>query len=204
MAAFVGALVVPVRVHAQDVSGSALVVSANHTLLGNALVGGAVGFRFPYRDTRLAVHFELAHARGSANRFGVACAGLIQPGTCPNEPLRDHAMLSSASGGAHVRVLTGEYAQLALTADLTLAPLSTDTRGATTGRSLPSSKMLWGGAVGVHAAWTPIRQAPISMVFAAGLGGLLPIVKSIVVDGYTPFENGFTLKRARLGVSWRP
>jgi len=194
----------PVAALAQGASVSAVAISARHTLLGEPLTGGAVGISFPRREMPVAFQFEAAHARSRAGRIGMACAGLILPETCPAERLRDEAWLTSASGGATLRVLRGRHALVALTADLTVASLRADTHGLSSGRALTATKMLWGGLIGAHAAWIPVARVPIALDIGGGIGGLTPIVHDDVVDGYTPFERGVDVRRVRLGLAWQP
>lgn len=198
------AVAIPVVAAAQNASVSAVVVSGRHELLGNPLAGGAVGFSFPRRDTRFSLHIEAAFSRGSSGRTDVPCTGLIQPGTCAPEQVRDQAWLASASGGATFPVLRGSHASMAFTANLTLASLGVDSRGLSSGQTLSASKLLWGGLAGANANWTPVARVPFALQVAGEIGGLMPIVEERVEDGYTPFERGFDLRRVRLGIVWRP
>jgi hypothetical protein len=93
---------------------------------------------------------------------------------------------------------------VALTADLTLASLRADTRGLSTGATLTASKMLWGALIGARVTWTPVTRVPVALEIAGGVGGLMPLVQDVVADGYTPFEAGFDVRQARLGVVWQP
>jgi hypothetical protein len=45
---------------------------------------------------------------------------------------------------------------------------------------------------------------PVALEIAGGVGGLMPLVQDVVADGYTPFEAGFDVRQARLGVVWQP
>ena len=69
---------------------------------------------------------------------------------------------------------------------------------------MTATKMLWGGLIGAHAAWTPVARVPIALDIGGGIGGLTPIVYDDVVDGYTPFERGFDVRQVRLGLAWQP
>lgn len=189
---------------AQGPTASAVAISARHQLLGDPLFGGAVGVSFPRRDGRVAFRVGADHLRGQADRIGVPCAGMIQPGTCSPEPLRDEARLTSASGGASLRMLRGQHALLAFTSDLTLASLRADTRGLTSGRALTATKLLWGGMVGADLAWTPVLRLPLALEVGGGVGVLMPVAHDQVVDGYQPFDRAFGVRRLRVGVAWRP
>jgi hypothetical protein len=79
-----------------------------------------------------------------------------------------------------------------------------DTRGETSGGRLYASKTLWGGALGARAAWTPVMRVPLALELGVGIGTLSPIREDDVVDGYTPFESDFHVRRAQVGVTWSP
>ena len=194
----------PVAALAQGASVSAVVLSARHPLIGDPLTGAAISVSLPRRDERLTLRLEADRLRGRANRIGIACAGFIWPGSCPTEQLRDEVRLTSASGGAAFRVLHRRRTLLALTADLTLASVRAETHGLTSGGNLDASKVLWGGRIGAIAAWTPAARVPIALEIEGGIGRLMPIVREDVVDGYTPFNRGFDVRRFRVGVAWRP
>src|SRR5262249_4824849 len=197
------ALTGPARVRAQGGGVGAVVISARHELLGGLLTRGAVTFS-PARDGPLAFQLEASLSHGHADRIDVVCAGLIQPGTCPAEQVRDETRFASASGGAALRVLRGHNAGVDLTADLTLASVQADTRGLSTGATLTASKLLWGALIGARVTWTPVTRVPVALEIAGGVGGLMPLVHDDVVDGYAPFEAGFDVRQARLGVVWQP
>jgi hypothetical protein len=201
---FIAFLVGSVDALAQGASVGAVIISARHPLLGDPLTGAALSVSVPQRDERLALRFGADRLHGRADRYGVACAGLIQSGTCPPEPLRDEARLTSASGGVVFRVLHWRHALMAITSDLTLASLQTETHGRTSGRTLAAAKMLWGGRLGGKAAWTPAVRVPFALEIEGGVGRFAPIVHGLTVDGYTPFERGFDVRILRLGLAWRP
>ena len=99
------ALVAPVAAAAQTLTISALSLTAHHELLGDALLGGGVQLILPRTYERLAFHLGAERLSGSAGRIGSTCTGLVQPGACPPEPLRDRAQLTGASGEVVIRAL---------------------------------------------------------------------------------------------------
>jgi hypothetical protein len=146
LAAAALALLAPAPSLAQGVGVSAVALSGQHYLLGDPLTGAAVGITLPRRGSRLTFRLGAERMRGGAERTGIPCAGLIQPGTCPPERVRDDARLTGASGGAAFRLLGRRRATIALTADLSLASLRSATRGLTSGDSIWVTKVMWGGA----------------------------------------------------------
>jgi hypothetical protein len=85
-----------------------------------------------------------------------------------------------------------------------LASVRVETRGLTSGTLLPAEKMLWGPLLGAEASWKPVGTMPIAISFGGAIGGLIPVSQEQVLDGYTPFEGGFGLRRLTIGVAWRP
>jgi hypothetical protein len=187
---------------AQSVTISATSAAAQHPLLGESLDGASIALRT--REAPITYQADVSRMRARSGRIGSPCAGLIRPGTCPPEPLRDDARLFGASGGAAFRVLRAQRVTLAVTADLTLASIRADTRGLTSGDGLSASKTLWGAALGARASWRPVRRVPLALELGAAIGTLSPVSEDRVVDGYTPFESPFEVRRVQLGVTWSP
>jgi hypothetical protein len=197
------ALARPAASPAQDVTASAVALSAKHYLLDDPLVGGALQLRLPLPDGPFAVRLGAERLTATAERVGIPCAGLIPPGdACAPEPLRDAARLTNASGGVALRILGGRRGELSLTADLTLGSLRADTRAAS-GKTLAAQKWVWGGFFGAEAAWTPSPRLPLALEIGGALGGLMPVAREVIVDGYTPFDKGLDAARLRLGLAWR-
>lgn len=189
---------------AQSIGVNALSVAADHYLLDKSLQGASVTLRTAERGKAVTFQLEVAHARARSGRIGVPCAGLILPGTCPPEPLRDNGRLLSAGGGAALRVLRTQRVTVALTADVSAASVRADTRGLSSGATLTAAKTLWGGTLGARAAWTPVNRVPLALEVGGGIGTLAPISEEMVADGYTPFERRFDVRRVHLGVLWSP
>jgi hypothetical protein len=176
----------------------------DHPLLATRLSGLGLMIRLPTQDGRYAVRLGAARLSSSAERIGIPCAGLIQPGTCAPERMRDDAELSEASLGAWVRLVGLSRVTLALTGDLSADRIHVDSRGLVSGGELAASKTLWGAGVGVEVAWIPLQRLPLALEAEAGFNSLFALTEERIIDGYTPLEDGMKLTRLRLGVTWRP
>jgi len=192
----------PISLGAQAISVNAVAISANHSLLGDPLVGAGISLRTAGPGSSRRFHLDIERVEGQAERFAVPCAGLIEPGTCAAENVRDDARLTSANAGVAVRLFGGRRVGLAFTTDLTLASVRVDTRAVASGQRLRATKGMWGGSFGAAMTATPVARMPLALELAAGIGGLLPINHVAVADGYTPFEESFGFTRARLGLVW--
>lgn len=166
--------------------------------------GGGVTLRLGRAESRVGWRFAADHLRSSNSRIGMACAGLIMPGTCFAEQLSDDTRSTIGTGGMTYRLLGNQQVAFGLAADATLARVQADTRGLVSRRELAASKMLWGGLVGLEASWTPVSAWPLAIELGGAWGGLTPVSRDQVVDGYIPFEDSFSVTHARLGVTWRP
>jgi hypothetical protein len=59
------------------------------------------------------------------------------------------------------------------------------------------------GAVGALATVAPVRRWPVALEVGGSIGGSMPLIPSTIVDGYTPLDDGLTIRRASLGLAWR-
>jgi hypothetical protein len=197
-------LAAPRLVVAQGGGLSAVVAGADHALLGDPLVGAAAEVRIPLAGGRASARLGAEHVSGDSRRTGSPCAGLVQPGTCEPEPLRDEARLTTVSGGLGLRLLGWRSLFVEATGDLRLGHVEADTRGLTSGGRLTASKTMWGGELGLEGAWSPSRRLPLALEVGVSTGGLTPLASEMVADGYTPFESSFGVRRLRVGLAWRP
>ena len=200
-AAVAALLSLPDTSAAQGASVSAVSVSTNHSLLEDRLFGAAARLNVPLLGGHLSARLGAERLSGDSRRTGAPCAGLIRPGTCAPEPLRDDARLTSVAGGLALRVLSSQRFALEVAGDLRLGRVRADTRGLTSGGTLTAGKTLWGGDVGVEGSWSPWTHVPLALEVGATAGGLWPVTH--VADGYTPFEIGFDVSRLRVGLAWR-
>lgn len=196
-------LVCPGLARAQGADVSLLALSARQELLGNRLTGGSAMLNFPQGGGQLVFRAGLEQASGHADRIGVPCSGLAQPGGCSPEKVRDDAHLTTALGGASLRLLATRRLAVAAEGDLAVASVHAQTLGLTSGASIAASKMLWGPRVGVSMSWRPIAAVPVAVGVGATVGTLGPIVHDQSSDAYTPFEQRFGVRTVHLGLVWQ-
>lgn len=198
----VAAAVFPAAAGAQDISIGAIAISANHELLGQPLVGGGVRYGVSWGDSPFSARVGVDRVTGSARRTGAPCGGFIQPGTCPDEPLRDDARLSAVTGGFAVRLLNRQRVTVSLIGDVDFASVRVDTRGLTSGDSISATQILWGPSAGVELAWLPWTSLPLALDASISAGAFMPVAPDQALDGYVPFHRGFGAMRFRLNVRW--
>ena len=204
-ASLVFAIGVPTVAQIQGGSVNGVVLSANHELLGKPLVGAGVEFWIPIEQGPFTFRFGGEMVHGLANRIGVPCAGLIQPGTCAPEPVRDRSQMTTVRGGFTLRLVDGRKSTVRLATDWMVTRVSVDTHGLASGRDLTAASMLWGPRLGLTADWKPISRAPVGLELEAGIGGLAAVPpQTRIEDGYTPFDGTVSVRYGRLGLAWRP
>jgi hypothetical protein len=192
----------PHAAHSQSMGADFIAVATAHRLMSDGLFGFGARLEVPLGNV-LRARIGAEHTSGTANRRGIMCVGLILPGTClGDEPIRDNARLTAASGGLGVRVLGSESRNISLTGDVRLGWVHAESFGSTSGSRLSNGESLIGGEIGLQAVWSPSPDSPFAVEAGASAGELRPIVKPQVVDGYEPFDTDFNVGRVRLGARW--
>ena len=195
--------IVPTRLAAQAGSVSAAVIDANHYLLTSRLVGAVARVEYPFFNGPATFRAGVERLAGKSRRVGSPCSGLVLPGTCQPEPMRDNATMTSVSVGLGGRVLEWHRMTLSLTGDVGLLNVHVDSRGLTSGGSISAGKQLWDTDVGIEGGWAPWTRIPLALEAGIAGGHLAPVTNDVLVDGYSPFENSFDIVRVRVGVAWR-
>jgi hypothetical protein len=185
------------------VSLSAVSVAADHELLGSRLVGGAARVSFAHAGGRLLLRLGAEHVAGNSNRIGAPCAGLVRPGTCGDEPLRDEARMTTVTAGLAVRLFENRRVAVHVTADARVGLVGADTHGLISGGTISAGDAIGGGDLGLEGAWWPSARLPIALAAGGSVGAAGPLMQQRVEDGYTPFETAFAVRRAWLGLTWR-
>lgn len=193
----------PPQCSAQAVAVNAVALTADDLLRDASLWGGSVSLRFRLRDGSLAIYLGSEWASGDHTATGVPCAGLIPPGGCAPEQVRDESRLRTGDVGAAFRVLGNAGASLAVTADLLAGSVRRESRGLTSGRSLSAEKRMWGGRVGAESRWQPWEGTPLDVQLGISYGELRPFSSDVVIDGYTPFDHAMRVRRIVFGATWR-
>jgi hypothetical protein len=201
LAAALTALLWPALVRGQRASAAAVLADVSQGPLGE-FVGGTLRFTSGRPDQRVAFRLSAEHLVGVQRRTTVLCPGPGSP-RCPAEPLRDAATISSLTGGVATRLVRTPRAALALVVDAGVAYLRADTRALTTGRVLSATRVHGAGMVGFLASVAPVRRWPVALEVGGSVGGSMPLMPNTIVDGYTPLNDGFTVRRASLGLAWR-
>lgn len=195
-------LVLPGLADAQGADVSLFALSAQR-LLGNPLTGGSAMLNFPQGNGQLVYRLGIEQASGQAERIGEPCAGLVIPGICSPERVHDDARVTSALGGATVRMLATPRVSVSVEGDLSVASVHADSRGLTSGYTVAATKTVWGPRFGVNLSWRPIATVPVAIGVGATAGTLAPIARDRSADTYAPFEKSFGVRTVHLGLVWQ-
>jgi hypothetical protein len=193
----------PTVAAAQTWGASGIVAGTSHYLLADVLTGFGLRARGPIGNRVVSIRLGFEHVSGTSHRFGVPCSGLIPPGSCPPEPLRDEGRLTSLAAGVALPLITARRFDLETLASLRVGRAHSRTLTRTSGEVLSAAKLLWGAEWGLDGTWAPWARVPVAVELSLSLGGLLPVMAEQVADGYTPFNQGFAMGRLALGVVWR-
>lgn len=149
------------------------------------------------------VRLELGYAQltASAGGSGIACAGLIDPTRCPSEPLERDGRLDVVSLTVPVEVLRRGPLSLAVAPEVGIVQARGTVRGVDTGNRLESSKRLHAVGGGVALRYRLATTVPMQLHAGAQAQRLSPVRRAITVDGYTPFEDAFGLRRIEVGLA---
>ena len=188
---------------AQSLTASAVMIDARHDLLDGDLFGASVDVRLPIRRGATIARLGVERLVGDSRRVAVPCSGLIEPGTCPPEPVSDDAQFAALSAGVANRLVRWRRIGVDLGANLRFGVVDVETRGRTSGRALSADRWLWGLDLALDATWTPWADRPLGIELGVAAGGLKPVMRDRTVDAYTPFNGDFGATRLRIGLSWR-
>jgi hypothetical protein len=173
----------------------AVTAHVRHELLGD-MAGGALMVS-PGRS-RIRFGPELLTSSSTAVRS--TCAGLIAPHMdCDPEPTRMSGQIRAALIEAGVHVLKRTSVDVELLGAARLGDVRSRVQGLESARELRASKLVVGIDIGVATSWYPWLRRRAGFQFTASVGGLNPFPDNQVVDGYTPFENNMSIRRASLG-----
>lgn len=188
---------------AQMLGARAVIADINHPRIGG-LFGAALAAEIPLGDRRMVMTFGVERTADGSDGVGITCGSLSPPGTCPFEPVRNHASATTGSVGIGGVVLDRRAWAVRLLLDAGISRVTTETRGRTTSNTLSAAKTMFRGGAGAETSWRPWRRTPLALDAGVSLGFQTPFDKEILVDAFTPLNRSSRVFRVWLGVSWRP
>jgi hypothetical protein len=183
---------------AQSIGVSLVRLDTDHSLVHD-LTGVELRVGSPNVATRLGIRFGFGRLTGDQERVGSTCSGLVEPGMCPPEPLHDETRFTRGRGELSVALLRHGRSSLDLVAGLDVGHIRTDTYGRTSGARIAADKTIWGPDIGGEARWIPSSTLPVGLEASFAVGGYHAAGNTVILDGYTPFERSFSVKRVRVG-----
>ncbi len=187
-------------VAAQRASLMAVFGGTSHDLLDKPF-GPAFSLATPV-GRRVELSLMVSRLDGSSNGTGVVCGGLIDPNQCPSEPFKRKGRLSLIGLGADVHLATTRIATVSLQPQFVWGRARTETNGQTTGNRLFSDKGQLGFSGGLELRAFPAPGRPLGLVLGGSFGSLGPATTERRVDGYTPFNDWYTVHTVYAGLAW--
>lgn len=133
--------------------------------------------------------------------LGSTCVGLIPPNVdCSGEPRREQARMRAVALATPLSLVSIERLHLSLVPGLRTAWIESDQVGTESGRRRGAEKVMYGFEIGAEAV-VPVSRLPFQFHLSGHVGVLHPYRDETLIDGYSPFEQGFGFGRLQIGLS---
>jgi len=173
----------------------------------NSLIGTLGGYDLQLMSPRLGVvsgALSVGRHRGSHLRSGIACVGLIPPGdSCPTEQLRDEATTTEVAGTLDValfrQMISGAVIEGTAAVGMQALQVKSSSRGQVTGHQIEAERTRFGPTFGFEMTVRPKRAIPVGVSLGIS-GGAYGDTQERAIDGYAPFEEGFSVTRVEVGL----
>lgn len=154
------------------------------------------------------VGIRLAYERGEDRfrTFGSTCVGLIPPEQVPEcapESRREVANLQAISLSAPVAILLQERLEVAMVPTFRSSWFKSERTGVVSDRELNADESMWGFGIGGEVLFQPFSAVPARVFLGAHAGFLGQTEYESIADGYSPFDEGFSLTQVELGIAYR-
>jgi hypothetical protein len=184
---------------AQSVGVAFVTATGNSGSDLKTLHGARVEFTKATHISGVSWRFGAHYLVRGGDSYGSTCSGLVQPGTCPPEPLAEHRRLAFGSFGIGATASVTTPLSLGLYADLLLGHANTDDRGRTSGLHRASSLPMLGGTVGLELR-ARLGSSRASGYLGASATGVNPFVGECA-DCFQAFGGSFGFRSLYAGVA---
>jgi len=152
--------------------------------------------------------FRLAYefGRDRFRTFGSTCVGFIPPEEVPGcapESQREVATLQAISFSAPWTFLVRERFELSLVPTVRWSWFESERTGVVSSRELDADESMWGFGLGGEVRVQPAMDLPMAVFLGAHAGFLGQTEYLSIADGYSPFDEGFSLTHVEMGVAFR-
>ena len=185
----------------QVVSLSAEQVSTSREKGLGTLRGGQLLVASRSLAGRANLRAGLSHARGTVGMTGTLCSGLVYPGSCPDEPIRERKTLTILQVGVGLTAMRSQAAEVQVYTDLLAGNARLRDRGLHTGGTNSASNALVGGRLGANLRWWPSLRTPIGTTFGVAADFIRVLDITSCADCWTPnYRDVMTGARFELGI----
>jgi hypothetical protein len=111
--------------------------------------------------------------------------------------------MKSLAAGLAFRMVDWRRLRVEIAGEVRLGTVRVESRGSPSGGELRVDKRLQGVGFGLDASWSPWSALPLAIEAGFTTGEMHRRENEELIDGYSPFEDGFDVRRLRIGVAWR-
>lgn len=190
--------------HSQELQAFGGGRKIDHRLMHDPMPGGGIAIAWPFVANQAALQVSVERYGASSIGYGSTCAGLIEPGTCGPEPLRDRYRITGVTGTGLLKLFGNARFQASVLGDVEMAIASSKRNGLQSRRALDADAGLWGIGTGLRMRYSPFRTIPLSFDVNARAGVVRGISGGDAVDGYEPFSRDtYFSTRFGIGATYR-
>jgi hypothetical protein len=113
------------------------------------------------------------------------------------------ATLQAVAISAPVTVYLRERLEVALVPTFRTSWFESERSGIESERELNANESMWGLGVGGEVSLRPSSTVPLRVFFGTHIGFLGQTEYESIADGYSPFDQGFSLTQVEAGIAYR-
>jgi hypothetical protein len=122
---------------------------------------------------------------------------------CAPESQREVSTLQAISLSTPVAVLNRDRVEVAVVPTFRTSWFKSERMGTVSHRELDADESMWGLGVGGEILLQPLSRFPARFFLGTHVGFLGQTEYESILDGYSPFDEGFSLTQLELGVAYR-
>ena len=122
---------------------------------------------------------------------------------CAPESQKEVANLKAVSFSAPVTVLLRNTLEVAVVPTFRWSWFKSERTGTVSGRELDADESMWGFGIGGEVLFRTSPASPVFVFLGANAGFLGQTEYESILDGYSPFDEGFSVTHVELGIAYR-
>ncbi len=191
--------------HAAPAAAQRLELQAGHGWSSEQDLASGNALSLSLRLHTLPLEVRAEWMGASLLRIGSTCTGQIPPEAttgCGPEPLRVHAFTALAGVGVPLRLYGTPRFQVVARPVVMAGMITGRRRGEDSGRALDSAEPLGGAGIGIDLQWRPLTDPHWLVSAGASQLWLSSLDRTVVADGYQPYNHSTSIRALRAGVGY--